>query len=486
MSIGAALSNAYSGLSAASRMASVISSNVANSLNEDYSRRSVALSADSVARTGAGVRIDGVTRFEDSTAVAASRRSGAESGSASLLASALLRMETALGLPENSGSLAGRAIALETALVAASANPDSTSALTGVLSAATNLTRNLTAISTENQRIRMDADADIAQKVEIVNQSLADIARLNREIQMQSVSGDDTGALMDQRKALIDKVAGIIPIRSVPRDGNQVALFSTSGAQLLDGPPSRLGFAAAGTITSDMSLAGGTLSGLTLNGNPIAIGNGSGLLDGGSLAASFTIRDVLVPQADAKLDAFATDLIARFESPAIDPGITSGLPGLFSDAGAALDLLQTQGLAGRIAVNAAADPAQGGALWHLRDGLYAAAEGDAGNSAVLAPMRAAVSIARTPPAALATSRQFSLAGLAAEVVSQNATAAQAANERAAYHSAQAAAFREAELARAGVDTDYEMQQLMLVEQAYAANARVISVVDNLLRRLMEM
>jgi len=35
----------------------------------------------------------------------------------------------------------------------------------------------------------------------------------------------------------------------------------------------------------------------------------------------------------------------------------------------------------------------------------------------------------------------------------------------------------------GVDTDAEMQRLLLIEQSYQANARVISVVDDLLETL---
>jgi flagellar hook-associated protein 1 FlgK len=36
-----------------------------------------------------------------------------------------------------------------------------------------------------------------------------------------------------------------------------------------------------------------------------------------------------------------------------------------------------------------------------------------------------------------------------------------------------------------VDTDQELAHLLLVEQAYAANARVLQTVDMLLKRLME-
>jgi flagellar hook-associated protein 1 len=35
-----------------------------------------------------------------------------------------------------------------------------------------------------------------------------------------------------------------------------------------------------------------------------------------------------------------------------------------------------------------------------------------------------------------------------------------------------------------VDTDAELQDLMLIEQHYAANARVMTVVDELMQRLL--
>ena len=45
--------------------------------------------------------------------------------------------------------------------------------------------------------------------------------------------------------------------------------------------------------------------------------------------------------------------------------------------------------------------------------------------------------------------------------------------------------REIELSE-GVDTDQELQNLMLVERAYAANAQVLQTLDDLITRLLEM
>jgi flagellar hook-associated protein 1 FlgK len=41
------------------------------------------------------------------------------------------------------------------------------------------------------------------------------------------------------------------------------------------------------------------------------------------------------------------------------------------------------------------------------------------------------------------------------------------------------------LAGQGVDSDAELQKLLLIEQSYAANARVMQAVDEMLQRLME-
>ncbi len=38
----------------------------------------------------------------------------------------------------------------------------------------------------------------------------------------------------------------------------------------------------------------------------------------------------------------------------------------------------------------------------------------------------------------------------------------------------------------GVDTDVEMQNLLLIEQSYAANAKVLSAVDQMMQRLLEL
>jgi flagellar hook-associated protein 1 FlgK len=285
---------------------------------------------------------------------------------------------------------------------------------------------------------------------------------------------------MDQRQQLIDKIAEIVPLRQIDRDTGQIALISTGGAALLDGRPALFGFTPVGKVTPDMTLSSGALSGLTMNGKPVTFGDGSDKLDGGAMAANFRLRDIEAPVQQVRLDALARDLIARFANPSVDTTLTSGAPGLFTDAGAAFNAATETGLAGRLAVNTAADPANGGALWRLRDGLGATTEGPPGESALLTALRGQLTAFLAPVSGGFAPGARSLSGLASDVLSYVSRARTGAEAEQSYTAARYNSLRADELA-AGVDTDQQLQSLLLIERAYGANAQVIKTVDSMIK-----
>ena len=79
----------------------------------------------------------------------------------------------------------------------------------------------------------------------------------------------------------------------------------------------------------------------------------------------------------------------------------------------------------------------------------------------------------------------SASGLAADVLSGIASARQQSEFRESYSTARQEALTEMQLAD-GVDTDAEMQNLLLVEQAFSANARVIQTIDELIQQLIRL
>jgi flagellar hook-associated protein 1 len=482
MSISGSLSNALSGLTAAARAAEVVSSNVSNALTDGYGRRELQLASKSIGGNGAGVAVVGVARSVDDRVISERRIADAALGNASTTADFFQNLERTLGLPDDPNSVTGQVTKLETTLIEAASRPDSQARLNAVLSAATALTGKIGTVSEGIQGLRLKADQDINSLVGNLNQGLSRVAALNHEIRVQLGAGYDATALMDQRQQTIDKIADIVPLRQAARSGGEVALFTTGGAILLDGRAANVGFTSVATMVPQMTVGSGALSGLTINGQQVSV-SGKGQMAGGRLAALFSVRDTYGVVAQQRLDAVARDLIERFADPAVDASLAATDPGLFTDAGVAFASTNEVGLSGRISVNGLADPAAGGAVWRLRDGLGAATSGDVGNSSLLVGLGNTLRNARVPASGGFSGAARSAVGLTGDVISLANNDLRTAQSQQSFSLAQVDTLKTIEL-RSGVDTDQEMQQLLLVEQSYSANARVISTIDKMIQTLL--
>ncbi|WP_282181893.1 flagellar hook-associated protein FlgK [Aliiroseovarius marinus] len=485
MTLNSALYNALTGLSANARAAHVVSSNVANATTEGYGVRSLSLSSRTLGGAPSGVVIEGVNRHVDERLLGDRRLSDAALGHGSTRSGFLEGLEKAIGTPDQPGSLSGRMAQFEAALIEAAARPDSEATLNASLNAARNVVSHLKATSDHIQDARLTADQAIAQEVAQLNQGLKDVQDLNTKIQAAIVRGADPSGLMDQRQQAIDVLSSIIPIKQVPRDGGQVALISSGGAILLDGRAAELGFSPVNTIVPEMTLGSGALSGLTINGQPIDTTADRNAISGGSLAAHFQVRDDLAVTAQEQLDAFARDLVERFQDPALDATRAPGAPGLFTDAGAAFDPADEVALSSRLTLNAAVDPAQGGAIWRLRDGLGAAVPGNVGNATLLGQLVDALDTPKVTASGGFSGAARSSAGLASDLLNTVAANLSHSEAQLGFDVAQNNSLREMELAQ-GVDTDAEMQKLMVIEQAFAANAQVVTAADEMLQLLLGM
>jgi flagellar hook-associated protein 1 FlgK len=481
MSLNLALSNALSGISASSRMVEVVAANIANSQTDGYGRRMVDLSAQSLGGGGAGVQIDGITRVGDRVLLADRREAEASLTAGQQRLGALERVEAAWGIGTDGATIDARIAALEKALLSAAAEPSSDLRLASVVTRLNDLAGTVRSNADTLRAERERADQRIAADVGALNAALGQVEILNAQIGKARSSGEDAHALVDKRQQVIDKISTIVPVREVERERGIVALFTKTGLTLLDGRASHVGFVPTPTIVADMSFSGGALSGLTLNGQPVPGSGAAGRLTGGSLEANFTLRDTVLPEQQAALDAIARDLIERFQSPGVDPTLAPGDAALLNDAGSQFDPLNEVGLAARISVNVSVDPAKGGALFRLRDGVNATVAGPIGTAGQLDAWNAALNDLR-PLASGGTAR--SAAGHAAATAGELGRARLMAEDSVGFSTAQFNGLKERELAL-GVDTDAEMQALLLLEKSYAANAKVIETVETLFRRLME-
>ena len=482
MTISSALSSALSGLSANGRAASVVSSNIANANTEGYGVRQLSLSSN-LQGAGAGVRIVGTTRNVDPVLLGERRSAGAAQGQASTLAGFLTRIESLIGTPGSTSSLSGHVDDFETRLISAASAPESQSRLEGVLQSAQRLAGKLNTLSNGIQGIRQEADQQIGTGIETLNRSLVAIHDLNISIRTAVSRGEDALGLQDQQQAMIDGISKLVPIREIRNETGMVTLYSSDGVSLLDGRPATFGFTPTAVIAPDMSYDNADLSGLTVNGRPITLGGSYASLQGGQIAALFEVRDSVAVKAQAQLDGVALDLTARMDAPGLDPTRAATDPGLFSDAGALALAVNETGLAARLRINTSVDPDQGGAVWRIRDGVGAVVEGNAGDPTLLQATLEVLQDSRPTASSVYSGTSRSMGDLAADFLSLTATDRQFAEADLSHAAAQYTVLRETELA-GGVDTDQEMQRLLQIEASYAANARVVSAVEDMLDQLM--
>ncbi|WP_299774392.1 flagellar hook-associated protein FlgK [uncultured Tateyamaria sp.] len=477
MSLTSALSSAMSGIRAVSRGSEVVSGNIANANTAGYVRRTLSVSSDS-GGGAVGVRINGITRHVDQQIINDRRLAEAETGYRSETVAALTRIEDLVGTPDNPASLAARIYDFEQSLITASSRPDAAERLTAAAFAAKDLAQSINSVAQGIQDARTQADHSINTQVKRLNDALKGVETLNARIVASNVNDIDLPALEDQRQQFIDEISEMVPVRTIPRDRGAVSLYSVGGAILLEGQAVEVGFEPANLVTPYESIDDGTLSGLTLNGISVNTSSANGRLHGGTLGAQFEIRDEIAPKAQLQIDAVARDLIERFEDSTVDPTLGVGDAGLFTDANNPMDPAADVGLASRLSLNALVDPDQGGETWRMRDGLGAATPGEAGDATLLIALTDALETTRPQASTQFGSAPLSLKDIVVSMSSQIGTERLRADRQMSFASAQFAELQQVELA-AGVDTDVEIQNLMILEQAYAANARVISTVDEM-------
>ena len=479
MSISGALSNALTGMSAASRRAELTSNNIANASTEGYASQSIGSSSVVVGGRGAGVQLGAVERAGDPRLTASRREADAQAGASAAQASGSRDLADALGGPP---SLFDRLSAFENTLRGISENPESTALQERAVTAAGSVVSGFGDVSDGIAAVRTQADTDIGRAVDTVNSALAQIKELNVEIQNARATDRNVASFEQARDDQLDIVSEYLPIRLMPRDNGAVAVLTDTGVTLLDGNVREISFTPTAIVTAGMDRRAGVgpLSGLSVDGIELAPREGIQALSSGSIAGLFETRDGYTVDALGEVDALAADVVRRFESAGVSAADGRGL---FTDNGGALAAAPAAGLAGRLSVNEQIDPAQGGEVWRLRDGLDAAAPGAAANSTYATALLDAMTAERSAGVALPV--PGSAASLAASLGSLFETRAIGFEDRAATANGRQASLLSSETAISGVDIDRELQNLLLIEQAYAANARVIEVSDRLIQRLLE-
>ena len=471
MSITAALAASRSGLSVAGTRGGITSENIANAGRADYVRRSASLDAPSV---GGGVAISAIRRDVNGALQARERDDMAAAAYHQTLGDGIALYTDRLAGSGSGHALPARIADLQADIDLLSGSPGDTSAQRAVLSSAETLARDIREAANAAKDAKASARSALTSDMNEANTLLDQIASANVRIGETEAGSSQRATAQDARDAAIDRLSEIVDLDVSPRADGTLDLRVGGGAALLEGTQ-------AHHLSFDDST--GTLSAGEADIDITPGRAGARGISGGSLAANVTLTTRTLPEMSRQLDALAGGLVTAFE--AADSTLTAGQAGLFTDEGGAFVAADRDGLASRLAVNDAVRPEAGGDLWRIRDGIEASGPGAASDPTQILAFAASLETAQSFDEADGLGTSARLSDYAATLVADHNVAATEARETASGHAASAAAIATQRSTNEGVNVDTELQDLLSIEQSYAANAQVISALTRMMDTLLE-
>ncbi|UOA25003.1 Flagellar hook-associated protein 1 (plasmid) [Sulfitobacter pontiacus] len=469
MSLTGALNSATAGLHTTQGQSRIAADNVSNAMTPGYVRREAVLVTASGGQGGAV--ISEVRREVDATLQRMSRLENSRMTQYQSIQEGLTTYTSYLGQPGDGTSPADRFNDFQNSLTTLVNMPSSNGAQTSVALAAEDLVRSVKGAATTLSTTLNDVNMEIRYEVADLNTALYQLRDLNA-----SGSGFTPGSLeaaqFDEKvDTILDQISGIVDTRIHRSSNGSISLYTVSGAALLEG-----------RVVQDVTFnpSDGTL--MAGNQDITPFKDGVRGIQHGSLAGLSELKRETIPQFSQQLDEYARGLIQTFEE--ADASLATGEAGLFTDNGIAFDPANITGLASRLQINSKISSTGEAEVWRIRDGLGATSPGAGSETVQINAFLAGLDTAMNAATGTGIPAEVTLRDFSAEMItSQAATRARAENDFNAAASA-AEVVMSARRNSEGVNIDDEMQQLLLIEQSYAANSRVLTAVSEMIDTLI--
>jgi flagellar hook-associated protein 1 FlgK len=464
-SLGSILSVARSAMLSHQMALEVTGNNVANAETPGYTRQQAQLGPAPTRITpqgnfGTGVRVVTVARAREALLDQDVRAQLAPSEDAATRRDALLRIERVFGEPSPDG-LAAAFDAFWNGWSDLAAQPGNAGNRTVVRQRAIALVERFNSYAGELQRLQTDTRAQATQVVDEVNTLAAEIARVNGAIVPAESAGNTANDLRDERDRLLDRLGRLVPITVIDRGNgsNQVML---GGRPLVDG-----------TTATTLELSGGTPQEVRVAGEATAVRT-----MGGRLGALLQLADGDIAMARSNLDALAAALVEDVNALHVTGwSPTAGSSGNWDP------LSGPTGSGVRFFADDAGARAAGGL--RLSDEVQASAQAIAAGATLDAVGDNSIALAiaefresAPTPAGGSFARAFQ------SLVSEIAGAGRAAADAATVSETLLQQSQARRDSVSGVSSDEELMLLMRHQQAYAAAARIVQTVDEMMDTLL--
>ncbi len=500
------LSIAMSGLANINRGLAVVSQNIANARTPNYVHETLQQQALGSGDLPMGVSTGTTVRDLDVALQARLASQNAAAGEAKVRATALSQIDAMQGTPGAGTDLTSLLGNLSNSFSTLLNDPSAAPQQQAVIDQASALATHLRDSSTLISQLRQNAHDQVVSDVGSLNADLTTIGSLNRQIVAAKAAGVGTADLENQRDSATMDASNYVDLSFVTRPNGEMTVFTPSGLELPTNGTGQLSVAGA-TLGPSSSYPGGGVPGVMLNGVDVTTS-----LRSGSIGGAIALRDTALPTDQAMLDEFAVTLQTRFS----DQGL-----GLFSDA------------AGHAAIPAASPPRQAPYVGYagqitvtpaiaanprlVRDGTSSIA-GSPGGAQAFTPNPAGgptgfstlitrilnytfgANIAPGSPQSPPNLTQMGPTGtlsspavaaadissFASTIVTRQADdASTAANAVTSANDTQTA-LQQSLSVQSGVSMDTELSHMITLQNAYSANARVITTMQSLWTQLLQL
>lgn len=300
------LTTAMSGLMASQRSLDTTGHNIANVNTVGYSRQRVEFSTNPAQFTGdgyigQGVNVASVSRSYDqfiTNQLTSSTSAFAETDTLSTLASQVdnITANEATGLSPALKSFFN-------AVNGVANDPTSIPAREVMISTAGSLTQQFNGLSSQFEDLRKQTNNQMQTSVDDINSYAKTIATLNGQIVTDSSrtsNGQLPNDLLDQRDALVNKIAEKINVSTIQQPDGSLSVFIGQGQSLVLGSN-------AANLSLEASKTDSSRQNIIMGGQDI-----SKQISGGELSGALKFRDEVLDPAQQQLDFLAAGFVVEF------------------------------------------------------------------------------------------------------------------------------------------------------------------------------
>jgi len=329
MSLSVAFNNALTGLYTNQQALGVTSHNIANVNTEGYSKQNVQLSSQYFDGEIGGVRMEGIVRQVDTFLQTSVRRQYGTVGERAAINEYMDRIQIRLGEPGQTNSLDEYTEDFLNAIQSLAETPERISFQENAYFTASTLAREVSDMAGDLEFLRLQADQEINESVNDINNKLQALFNLNISINQSNALGAPSASLLDDRDLLLEELSEEMNISTFFQESGEVSIFTGQGIPLLDVGLYQLEYNNVNDVNffiEDVPL--GELNVLPYNPDGTVRldgiertlisggveGDVSTVLTGGRLKGLHETRDQVIPDILAQLDEFSAVMRDEFNA----------------------------------------------------------------------------------------------------------------------------------------------------------------------------